>query len=527
MADPRTNRLSIYLIKKNVFLEEAVKKKIQAHRVEIPGSGILFVGEARINPPTWIAKFFPDAEIDYEKMKIFSSSPSAAYLTKVDTEDGERVFAITFGGGWTMIEKEAIEEDFGLKTTLNLINPKGLKSIEKKDLNFAQKRSRENIGKDGVVADFGIDMDQDIIQSIVGRSKDRSLGNILSGKDAFHLSTEVNASNLKEKLVDYYMAYKSEEYKNNFSWIDQVREVSNRPLIIKLNERLVSAIKENEVTEKIWLSIPESVDWEDVAGFKYGLKKDTLYPDLYLPDFKAVFAEDNLEIDLLKRVSIYCISASKESVMNSWKLFKCIYAEFREEGKVYVLSGGRWYVIDGEYFDSVCEDYAGMQTNDASLPDCPKDMNESKYLKWVSENNDYACLDNVKMSYGSHSSIEFCDLYSKDKKIVHVKRYGGSTVLNSLFVQATNSGRLFLTDKNFRRKVNSKLMSEYKMDDVESKKIDSSKYKIVIGVISSSGAEQLEMPFFSKVSLRSTKRLLEAFGYDVSFIKILSQERGA
>jgi uncharacterized protein (TIGR04141 family) len=506
---------------------EVLKKKVQAHRIEIPNSGILFIGEARINPPRWIRSFFPDAEIDYEKLKVLNSYPSAVFLTKIDTEEGERVFAITFGGGWQMIEKEAIEDNFGLKTTLNLVNPKALKSIDKKNLALVQKRSRENIGKDGVVADFGIDIEQDLIQSIVGRSKDRSFGNTLSGKDSLHLSVEVNMNNLKEKLVDYYKAYNSDEYKNSFSWIDQIKEVSGKSLIVRLNEKMVSAIKEDELKEKIWLSIPDVINWEDVAGFKYGNnKKETLYPDLYLSDFKAMFAEENVDIDLMKRINIHCISSLKENNIYSWKVFRSVYAEMEDEGNKYILNNGKWYMIDRDFFNAVNEDYLDMAYSDIDLPNCKKDMNESQYIKWVGDNKDYACLDKVNMSYDGHSSIEFCDLFSKDNKIIYIKRYGGSLVFNNLFSQAVISGRLFLTDRNFRKKINSKLMDDYKMKDADNKKIDSSKYQIIFGVISSSGKESIEVPFFSKVSLRNARKMLEAFGYSVFMKKIGSEERG-
>lgn len=528
MSEPRINKLSIYLIKKHVFIAEVLKKKIQSHKVEIPHSGTLFVGESKVYPPSWIRSFFPDAEIDHEGLKVFNSYPSAIFLTKIDTEDGERIFAITFGGGWQMIEKEAIEESFGLRTTLNLINPKALKSIDKKNLSFVQKRSREDIGREGVVSDFGIDIDQDLVQSLVGKSKDRSFGSMISGKDSLHLSSEINMNNIKERLVDYYKAYKSEEYKNNFSWIDQIREVSNKSLIIRLNEKLAECIKADEAVEKIWLAIPDVISWDDVAGFKYGNKKETIYPDLYLADLKCIFAEENIDIEFLKKTSIHCVSESKENNILSWKAYKCIYAELEEEGNKYILNGGKWYLIDKDFYNSVSEDYLDFPIADISLPDCPKDKNEMDYMKLVSEkDSNYANMDRAGINYDGHSSIEFCDLFSKDNKIIHVKRYGGSLVLNNLFSQSVVSGRLFLTDLKFRKKVESRLPSSHKIEGVDNKKIDSSKYQIILAVISSSNKDPLEMPFFSKVTLRSTRKMLEAFGYSVYFKKINSLERSA
>ncbi|MFA6348436.1 MAG: DUF6119 family protein [Candidatus Paceibacterota bacterium] len=525
MADSRINKLSIYLIKRHVLVGDVLKKKIQAHKIEISNCGILFIAESKINPPSWIRSFFPDAEIDFEKFKIFNSYPSAVFLVVINTEDGERIFAITFGGGWQMIDKDAIEENFGFRTTLNLVEPKALKSISKKNMALVQKNSRENIGREGVFSDFGVDIEQDLIQSLVGRVKDRIFGSTATGRDSLHLSVDVNMNNVKERLTDYYKAYKSEEYKNNFSWIDKIKEISNRTLILRLNEKVVAAIREQKIVERIWLAIPETINWNDVVGFKYGNKRETVYPDLYLEDFKGVFAEENIDLDFLKRANAYCVSASKESNLYSWKVYKCLYAEIEDEGSKYVLNSGKWYLIDLEFFEAVLDDYANFPISDLLLPDCPKDMNELQYNKWVAENNEnYICLDGSNIIYDVHSSIEFCDLYSLNKKIIYIKRFGNTAVLNNLFSQGVIAGKLFLSDVSFKKKLDIKIPESHRKESF-SKKIKSSDYEIVFGIISSSDKEFLQISFFSKIALRSARKMLEAFGYNVSFKKIKSRER--
>ena len=524
MADSRINKLSIYLIKRHFLIGDVIKKKIQAYKKDIPNSGILFIAETKINPPLWIRSFFPDAEIDYEKMKLFNSYPSAVYLVRTDTEDGERIFAITFGGGWQMIDKDSIEENFGFRTTLNLVSPKGIKSINKKNIGLVQKSSKENIGKDGVFSDFGIDIDQDLIQSLTGRIKDKSFGNTVFGKDSLHLSTDVNMNNIKERLVDYYKAYKSEEYKNSFSWIDKVKEINNKPLILRLNERLVTEIKNDEIVEKIWLAIPEVIDWSDVAGFKFGHKKETVYPDLYIEDFKAVFADENIDIDLLKKVNVYCVSTLGDKNLASWKMYKCLYAEIEDDNNKYILNGGKWYLVDKDFFEAVQDDYKNFPVSSFQLPDCSKNMNEMQYNEWMSKDMDMTCMDNSHIIYDGHNSVEFCDAYSKKKKIFHIKRYGGAVVLNSLFSQGLISARMFLSDKNFRKRIDAKFPNV--IDNPVDKKINSSEYEIIFGIISSSEKEVMDIPFFSKMTLRSVKKMIEAFGYEVSIKKILSKEKG-
>lgn len=49
-------------------------------------------------------------------------------------------------------------------------------------------------------------------------------------------------------------------------------------------------------------------------------------------------------------------------------------------------------------------------------------------------------------------------------------------------------------------------------------------FQIIFGIISSSSKE-LEIPFFSKVSLRNAKRRLETYGCKVSLQKISAEEK--
>lgn len=146
--------------------------------------------------------------------------------------------------------------------------------------------------------------------------------------------------------------------------------------------------------------------------------------------------------------------------------------------------------------------------------------NENEYNKAVAtQDSNFCCMDRENISHGGgHSKIEFCDLYTKDKTIIHVKHYGGSAVLSHLFAQGVVSGELFLADSKFREKVNDKLSQSHKIQDIKIKPI-ASDYTIIYGIISSS-EHDLEIPFFSKVSLKNAKRRLETFGYKVFVQKI-------
>ena len=130
----------------------------------------------------------------------------------------------------------------------------------------------------------------------------------------------------------------------------------------------------------------------------------------------------------------------------------------------------------------------------------------------------YRCMDCklIPVGAGNHK-VEFCDLLTSDKKIIHVKRYGSSSVLSHLFAQGMVSGILFNEDKSFLIKLSAKLGDELG-DEYKEKYTtdypDPKEYKIIYAVISEHD-DKLEIPFFSKINIRNAKKRLEGMGYEV------------
>jgi uncharacterized protein (TIGR04141 family) len=105
-----------------------------------------------------------------------------------------------------------------------------------------------------------------------------------------------------------------------------------------------------------------------------------------------------------------------------------------------------------------------------------------------------------------------------DRKLLFVKRYSGSAQLSHLFAQGVVSGELFLQDAEFRAKLNDKLSDGHRLEDVQQRP-EPRDYEVVFAIISKS-TKPLDIPFFSKVSLRNARRRLQGYGYHVSKKKI-------
>lgn len=142
------------------------------------------------------------------------------------------------------------------------------------------------------------------------------------------------------------------------------------------------------------------------------------------------------------------------------------------------------------------------------------------YLQKVADgNSDYALMDKkVIMVGGGRSKVEFCDLFSINNDIIHVKKYGGSSLLSHLFFQALVSGETFLFEESFRDAVNEKLPDSHKLPNLDSKP-DPGNYMVCIAIMSDVPGP-LELPFFSKVSFKHTVKTLQNLGYQVCKLKI-------
>jgi uncharacterized protein (TIGR04141 family) len=267
---------------------------------------------------------------------------------------------------------------------------------------------------------------------------------------------------------------------------------------------------------------PTVLDWVDVKGFRYSARKDApLASDLDVPSFVASLSDNEKPVDLalLRSRKIFVVSAKSDEAMDKWNSFACLYAEAELDNKVFILNNGKWYEIASTFSDQVLSDFAAIPESDIVLPDYNHE-NEAAYNDAMPA----ALPNSVSMDRkmiphgGGHSTIEFCDILTSDKRMIHVKRYGGSAQFSHLFSQGVVAGELFLQDSNFRQVLNAKLPDGYKLDD-PAVRPQPGEYEIVFAIISKSN-NPLNIPFFSKVALRNTRRRLLGYGYRVTKKKI-------
>ena len=125
-----------------------------------------------------------------------------------------------------------------------------------------------------------------------------------------------------------------------------------------------------------------------------------------------------------------------------------------------MLTNGKWYEVAQPFSDQVQRDFESKKQEASACPTgVLRHRTEGAYnISAASALPGACCMDGRLVSYGGgHSKIEFCDVYTADRKMIHVKRYGGSSVLSHLFAQGLVSAELFAGDAEFRKKLNDKL----------------------------------------------------------------------
>lgn len=523
-----TNHLAIYLIKDECDSPEKIIDELDTVDSEaLDKNTTLYYSHNGNYTPKWVGKFFGASLNTDTKQSLFSAYVSAVLLTKIKLDDGtEKTFAIAFGlGGWHMLKAGCFEERFGLMCTLNLVSPTTLKSIEKSNMGLAPKQSQEQVSQEGEIADFGIDIEQDLIRSVTGKCFNKDLGSRVTGKDSLHVSVKADLANINSMLKKYHAAYTSSGYKTAFGWIDHVQEVKDPMLLEHLNQLLDVQLSEGD-NEKIWLAVPDVIEWSDIDGFYFQGDHEHTHPDLYIKKLRESYRRQALDLNVenLKSHKAHAVSASNGRQFRSWRQYNCLYAEITDSDtqKLYILSNGKWYAVENDFVAQVNQSFADLLEPSIITAACSEAESEEDYNKRVATADGYECMDRKLIQHGGgNSKIEFCDLFDPtNKRLFHVKKYGGSSVLSHLFNQGLVSAELMLSDPDFRAKVNDKLSATAKFPDVDAKPV-AADYTVVYGVISGS-SKQLDIPFFSKVSLRNAKRRLEMIGYKVSVQKIES-----
>lgn len=496
---------------------------------ELPGIGHFFYNNSNPKTPDWLENFFLGQLGEEPRLK--TSFVQALLIIKREYPEEIRYFAIAFGYGRNLLIPGSIEPRFGLKTTLNTIDPNQFRSVDKNSMEAIPTKGRLQSSKLSELEVFNLDTERDILRSITAKTladKKEDFGGTISGSDTLHFSQEVDITTINDLLDKCYTQYKSDNYKQRFEWIDHLEPIKEPGLITTLDESLINTIN-NRNLEAVWMAAPELLRWEDQLTFHLGGKHRD-FDDLDIGQVLTLIFDDRRDLTIreLKDKHVKVKDANGIKV-GEWSYYRCLYGEVNQADALYLLNEGEWFKVDDNYNRQIVSYYNNATISPKRLMDCKKAESEEAYNQRLAHSDPSYCLMDKRLVKTGilQNQIEVCDVLSQDKYLIHVKKGHGSSVLSHLFTQGYVSGTMLL-QQQFRKEVNKKMKAGVLHNNpnqadwlfTENKNYTPGQYTIVFGIITGRNTERPRIPFFSKVVFRQIASTLSNQGYSVCLANI-------
>lgn len=525
----RVINLSIFLMKETVDeFNRALKNPAILISTDIKQKygieGKIYYCDSNQTQPRW--KAYLD-ELSEKKIELSdNSSNKAVIIVKVK----ERYMAISFGYGRSLIREEVIERNFGLKVALNVINQDKMRSVNAAVIEDMVVTTQRQASYRTTQEEFGLNTTSDIIRGITGKPYDDIYGNNISGKDVLTVAVPMELSELSEKLELFYDAYFSDRYKKiGFAWVDNVSEVRDPLLKDELDFELCKKMESKDL-HHLHIAPPETTNWDMIEGFCFqGTGKKTDTPDnfvlnLDLKEYVDCIKQNTNLYSKLHRDKLLVLN-SNQDIFPLCNIYAALICQIEHEGKTYILSGGAWYRVEPVFINYVNDFIQNIPKTNIVLPTCNIDESEGDYNERTANSSNMFCLMDKKLVSVKNGPkhVEACDIFTKNKQLIHIKNRGQSAQLSHLFSQGRVAAECFISDEEFRRQVYQQVSGKLGKDIFDYKdKPKLGEFEIVYVIIAQQGKNSIEqLPFFSKVNLMLTCQSLDRmrFKYSVGFVE--------
>lgn len=516
----RKEKLSIYLAKPGVGSDASkvinvdnAKPPINMEIAELEAS--LYVKkEPPRPPPPWTKLFTDHQELPDD---LFGSRKSVGAVFAVNLNG--KLFILTFGTGFHLVKSEAIERDFGLRVTLNSVDPDKLRSLDKANYDHNPVNSRTQSSIDLGVFDLDVDSDLDMLYAVTGASRVPIFGSHVTGRDALTLVLDVRLNELKSVLLEALSRYE-DALPKEFEWVEKIQRVKDKELLEVLDLELDDVLAKDEF-QKMWLGEPEIVDWENQIGYSFDLyQKTPRHVVLKIEQLVQYFKDKGIPLTSgsLKDQAIH-INDNEYNSIKKWSAYRCLYAEVSAEKEQYILRNGQWYIVNKSFVDYIDKHLKEFDPYVFEFPVYAHDREEDYNDFVVGEYENVELMDKkfVKIG-GPYDKLEFCDLIRDSSELIHVKYYRSSSTLSHLFSQGFVASEAFISDSSFRKRLNEKLPDSTKLKCTDSRP-DPANYRIVYAVATNRSVPE-DLPFFSKVTLKNALKTLKTLNYKVSVTAI-------
>jgi uncharacterized protein (TIGR04141 family) len=415
----------------------------------------VFILHGDPHKPTWLQDLGSVATIELEPADLLTRSLGAVVLVRANS----RVIAVTFGTGFHAIEPSLIERGFGLRVTANMVGSNGIRGAQTRGVARSSRDQKTLLPVNGEFSDLSVEIDEDWLRQLSGKSSDTGFASAVSGADSLTLTiANFSMSNLGSKAIDVVTAWEGDEYKAKFPFLDQIVPIDKSDPLIEVLDSLADAQIRNR-DPAISFAAPDPFEQLDVDHFEITCQ----YQRFKLADLEtSAVLEVTQTLDAqkspLENIRVYALNENDENIDRAYTLKSYIQTEVIHDGANYLLSAGLWFALRNDFVAEIdaqlqsIEDLSetlNLPTWDAeSLRDDPSDKTaEGSYNIMVAEDRGYSNLDKKLVYFGRYEKLEICDLLTPDFHLLCVKTASDSPTLSHLVAQAVNSADAWGDDK--------------------------------------------------------------------------------
>lgn len=520
--ESKTRHLTAFLLKNsNTSFEQALKDLNRLRRYglkrDVPFEGALFLRPSRGREPSWVE--FVESGLRDSIERCLNSSTSSVLFVRT----GSRWIALTFGHGRYLLRPGSWEPDFGLKVTLNGVDADRLVSVDLRTWEDLTVHTRRQTSRAASLSLFGVDITRDLLRAVTGQPRDPGFARRVSGSDALVLIVPLEFHELGEKCAEMLELRNQRTYRKRFGWIDHLAAIRDPHIIAELEKKLIEDLKGGRIATA-HLAAPEMLEWPNTASFSYSPDAGNRLPDLDLESYLAAIRDDlpELTIHKLHRHRVRAFDASQDLELDRWSVFDCLVYERKTGSHISVLTGGQWFRVDRSFVRRVDEVVSRlMRSPGLVLPPGSAAENEDHYNERAASTIPGCALMDRKLirCESAASDVEACDLFTRKRQFVHVKKKTRSATLSHLFAQGTVSAEAFLREDSFREKLREllKVQRPSLASLIPRGRPETSQYQVVYAVLA---RPSLELPFFSRLHLMQSAQRIQDLGFQVSLLRV-------
>lgn len=513
----KSRSFSIFLLKEgftplNSLKEDHSLGLLEEENTHLPEEAVLYISDRPANPPWW--KSYWGIEKD-----LFQSQKGALTFLKIK----DNWIALTFGSTYHQLKDDVYEYDFGIRTTLNALDPKKIKSTDILQPENA-KRHRVQSPTASELNFFELNSDETILKKMTGAVKNEyaELFKNITGGNSLRVSSNLQADEISGLCNDLIEIYKKEDYKTSFPELQNIVPVKDPALLNQLKSKLITAFNEDPAPVELVLAIPEIFDYSTDYKIKYSGegRSELEFTDVYIRGYREYLVDRQIDsIDNIDKFTSHKLKILDEndSLIKEYSIYKSFLFDCELEDKVYHLCEGEWYCIENDFIIKLSTelDPLFIDTHEY-LHQCEMKREDDYNISVKNAYPNTICLDKKSISPNGQYQIEPCDLIYVNRdylELAHIKISTRSSSLSHLFNQGINSVELLRRNEEAQNKL--KVLIENNADMLSL--IDEGKYSVSYGIITKNDKERKSksLPIFSRISLLRTINALKTMNVPV------------